>query len=67
MPNRCPRSEEVARTGSTERSAKGRHRLYQRPDGRITVGPFHGGELSQGTFCKILRDARISEEEFNDL
>ena len=40
-----PRPEEVARKlrrlGFVERMAKGGHRLYAHPDGRIVVVPFH--------------------------
>lgn len=49
-----PRPEEVARKlrrlGFVERMAKGGHRLYAHPDGRIVVVPFHSGELPKGTF-----------------
>ena len=66
-----PRPEEVARKlrrlGFVERMAKGGHRLYTHPDGRIVVVPFHSGELPKGTFQRILRDAGLTEEEFHNL
>mgnify|MGYP003551415078 FL=1 len=47
--------------------AKGGHRLYTHPDGRIVVVHFHIGELPKGTFKRILRDAGLTEEEFHNL
>ncbi|MFX7854036.1 type II toxin-antitoxin system HicA family toxin, partial [Acinetobacter baumannii] len=47
--------------------AKGGHRLYAHPDGRIAVIPFHSGELPKGTFKKILKQAGLTEEEFRNL
>jgi len=44
--------------------AKGGHRLYAHPDGRIVVIPFHSGELPKGTFKK---QAGLTEEEFRNL
>ncbi|WP_337869231.1 type II toxin-antitoxin system HicA family toxin [Meiothermus sp.] len=66
-----PRPGELARVlvrlGFVERKAKGGHRLYQHPDGRTTVVPFHSGELAMGTFRKILKDIGISVEEYQKL
>ncbi len=55
-----PGPEEVARKlrklGFVERMAKGGHRLFAHPDGRVV--PF----LPKGTFRKILKEAGLSEE-----
>ncbi|WP_081914540.1 type II toxin-antitoxin system HicA family toxin [Thermus amyloliquefaciens] len=44
--------------------AKGGHRLYTHPDGRIVVMPFHREGLPKGT---IPRQAGLTEGEFRDL
>lgn len=66
-----PRPEEVARKlqrlGFRERMARGGHRLYTHPDGRIVVIPFHSGGLPKGTFKKILKQIGLTEEEFRKL
>ncbi len=47
--------------------AKGGHRLYAHPDGRVVVIPFHSGELPRATFKKILKAAGLTEEEYRNL
>lgn len=44
----------------------GSHVIMKHPDGRITVVPFHKGEVTdRGLLRKIIRDElRISREEF---
>ena len=44
---------------------RGSHVVLKHPDGRITVVPVHGGEdISIGLLLKIIKDARVSKEEF---
>ncbi len=44
---------------------KGSHALYAHPDGRVTEVPLHRGEdIGRGLLRKIIRDMRISREEF---
>ncbi len=47
---------------------KGSHIFLQHPDGRTTVVPYHKGEdIGIGLLRKIMRDARMSREEFLEL
>ena len=44
------------------------HVYLQHQDGRATVVPFHQGEdIGRGLLRKILRDAKIEPEDFEDL
>lgn len=44
---------------------RGSHVVLKHPDGRITVVPVHGGEdIGVGLLLKIIKDARVSKEEF---
>ena len=47
---------------------KGSHRFLRHVDGRSTVVPVHSGEtIGPGLFHKILRDCKMTEEEFRKL
>jgi len=47
---------------------KGSHVFYRHADGRATTIPFHGNyEIGPVLLTKILKDIRISREEFNRL
>lgn len=47
---------------------KGSHALYAHPDGRVTEVPLHRGEdIGRGLLRKIIRDMKISREEFSKL
>ena len=48
---------------------KGSHAFYRHPrDGRTTVVPLHGGEdLDRSLLREILREIRVSTEEFVQL
>ena len=47
---------------------KGSYVVYQHPDGRWTTVPMHPGKsVGRGLLHKILRDAKLSVEEFNRL
>ena len=44
---------------------RGSHVVLKHPDGRMTVVPVHGGEdIGVGLLLKIIKDARVSKEEF---
>lgn len=45
----------------------GSHRVIRNADGRQVVVPFHTKTLPKGTFRSILRQAGLSEEEFQKL
>ncbi|OGN90688.1 MAG: hypothetical protein A2Z70_04420 [Chloroflexi bacterium RBG_13_48_17] len=47
---------------------RGSHVFLKHADGRATVIPTHSGEvLGPGIMSKILRDAKLSREEFHKL
>lgn len=47
---------------------KGSHHFVRHPDGRATVGPVHASEtLGPGLFNRILKDAEIERDEFDEL
>jgi len=44
---------------------RGSHVVLKHPDGRITVVPVHAGEkIGIGLLLKIIKDAKLSREEF---
>jgi len=44
---------------------RGSHVVLKHPDGRITVVPMHAGEkIGIGLLLKIIKDAKLSKEEF---
>jgi len=44
---------------------KGSHLIMRHEDGRMTVIPIHSGEnISPGLLLAIIKDAKISKEEF---
>jgi len=46
----------------------GSHARYAHPDGRKTVVPVHGNEeLSTGLIKEILKQSRISREDYEEL
>jgi predicted RNA binding protein YcfA (HicA-like mRNA interferase family) len=43
----------------------GSHVVLKHPDGRLTVVPVHSGEdIGTGLLNKIIKDTRLSKEEF---
>jgi predicted RNA binding protein YcfA (HicA-like mRNA interferase family) len=51
-----------------DRQAKGSHEIWWNPQTRArTTVPHHPGDLSEGTLRAILRQARLSVEEFLEL
>jgi predicted RNA binding protein YcfA (HicA-like mRNA interferase family) len=44
---------------------RGSHVVFKHPDGRITVVPVHAGEMiGVGLLLKIIKDAKLTKEEF---
>jgi len=44
---------------------KGSHLILKHPDGRVTVVPVHPGEqIGRGLLSKIIKDAKLTREEF---
>ncbi len=69
---RPAKSDEVMRVleklGFTRVHQSGSHRVYHHVDGRWTTVPIHKGrDLGKGILRKILKDARISVDEFEKL
>jgi predicted RNA binding protein YcfA (HicA-like mRNA interferase family) len=47
---------------------KGSHVIMRHPDGRMTVVPIHKGEdIGPGLLLEIIKDTKLSKEEFFDL
>ncbi len=47
---------------------KGSHHILAHPDGRKTVVPVHSGEtIGRGLFYQILRDCKLTKDEFRQL
>jgi predicted RNA binding protein YcfA (HicA-like mRNA interferase family) len=47
---------------------KGSHLIMRHPDGRMTVVPVHAGEnIGPGLLLQIIKDTKLSKEEFEDL
>lgn len=51
--------------GFHEIRQSGAHRFFKHPDGRTTLVPIHGGaDIGRGLLRQILREIKISPEEF---
>jgi predicted RNA binding protein YcfA (HicA-like mRNA interferase family) len=47
---------------------KGSHVFLKHPDGRTTVVPVHSGEeIGRGLLRKIIKDAKLTRDEFLEL
>ena len=47
---------------------KGSHAIFRHPDGRWTTVPIHKGQdIGRGLLHKILKDAKLTTEEFEKL
>ena len=57
----------LLRAGFAEKRQSGSHKILRHPDGRQTYVSMHTGDIPNGTFRSILRQARLTEEEFNEL
>jgi predicted RNA binding protein YcfA (HicA-like mRNA interferase family) len=58
----------LERTGFIRIRQKGSHLFLRHPDGRTTVVPIHKGEeIGRGLLQEIIKDAKLSKEEFLNL
>ncbi|PKL09364.1 MAG: toxin HicA [Spirochaetae bacterium HGW-Spirochaetae-7] len=57
----------LKRAGFLETRSSGSHIILRHPDGRQTYVAMHPGDIPQGTFRSILKQAGLSEDEFKDL
>jgi len=58
----------LQRAGFVGYHQRGSHLVLKHPDGRMVVLPMHGGDIPVGTLRAIVfYQARLSEEEWNDL
>ncbi|MEW6542199.1 MAG: type II toxin-antitoxin system HicA family toxin [Nitrospirota bacterium] len=57
----------LLRAGFEEVRQSGSHRILRHPDGRQTYVAMHPGTLPTGAFRKILKQARLTEEQFREL
>jgi predicted RNA binding protein YcfA (HicA-like mRNA interferase family) len=58
----------LERAGFRAHRTRGSHVVLKHPDGRATTVPTHAGEIiGPGLLRAILRDVKLSVEEFNDL
>jgi len=53
--------------GFEDRRQSGSHKILRHPDGRQTYVAMHTKDIPEGTFRKILKQARITEEQFKEL
>lgn len=67
MPSLTPReiTRKLKKLGFIEDRVRGSHHIYYHiKTGRRAVIPFHTKDVKPGTLSAILREARISREEF---
>ena len=57
----------LLRGGFVEVRQSGSHKVLRHPDGRQTYVAMHPGDIPEGTFRKILKQAGLSPEQFRDL
>ena len=54
--------------GFIKQRQKGSHAFYKHPDGRTTVLPFHTGKtLTRPTICAVIREIKITINDYNAL
>ncbi|MBI5215261.1 MAG: type II toxin-antitoxin system HicA family toxin [Ignavibacteriae bacterium] len=57
----------LIRAGFRERRQTGSHKVLRHVDGRQTYVPMHTGDVPEGTFRKILKQAKLTFEQFEQL
>lgn len=57
----------LKRAGFAEVRQTGSHLFLRHADGRLTFVAMHRGDIPVGTFKKILKQARLSEEGFGNI
>ena len=63
----CEVLAKLRRAGFEEVRQTGSHLFLRHPDGRMTFIAIHRGDIPLGTMRKILKNARLAEDEFKDL
>ena len=56
----------LRRAGFDEVRQSGSHKVLRHPDGRQTYVAMHTGDVPEGTFRKILKQAGMSPEQFKE-
>ncbi|MEM3041654.1 MAG: type II toxin-antitoxin system HicA family toxin [Nitrososphaerota archaeon] len=55
----------LAKLGFRVERRRGSHVVLKHPDGRVTVVPVHSGEkIGRGLLLKIIKDAKLTREDF---
>ena len=57
----------LLKAGFVEKRQSGSHKVLRHPDGRQTYVSIHTGDVPIGTLRSILKQADLTEEEFNNL
>lgn len=57
----------LLKAGFIEVRQSGSHKVLRHIDGRQTYVAMHPGDIPSGTFRKILKQAGLTEDEFNRL
>jgi predicted RNA binding protein YcfA (HicA-like mRNA interferase family) len=58
----------LGKIGFLKARQKGSHVIMRHPDGRMTVVPIHRGEnIGPGLLLEIIKDTKLSKDEFLDL
>ena len=57
----------LKRAGFAEVRQSGAHLFLRHTDGRLTFVSMHRGDVPLGTFRKILKQAKLTEDEFKKL
>lgn len=57
----------LRRAGFEEVRQSGSHKILRHADGRQTYVAMHPGDLPEGTFRKILKQAGLTLEQFRDI
>ncbi len=66
IPALTPRKviQKLEKLGFIKDHSSGSHQVLFHPSGRRAIVPFHLKDLKKGTLSALLREARISREEF---
>jgi predicted RNA binding protein YcfA (HicA-like mRNA interferase family) len=57
----------LLKAGFVEVRQSGSHKVLRHPDDRLTYVAMHPGDIPNGTFRKILKQAGLTQEEFDRL
>jgi len=57
----------LQKIGFIEVRQNGSHRFFTHSDGRCTVVPVHGKDLKRGLIKGILKDVKITDDEYEEL